>query len=189
MLATFNKTFEKLDELVKKWNKEFVAQEMNNLDNFFNNVDGKSLDQQQREADEDVRSVQTGERVEDRALRMVLRGEADVRVLVDLDEQECGAEQERHQHARLQAETVALADGGLRPMHRERGRHEDSDEEVGGEESPEDHDLGYDEEQHPEQLGLNARAAVSGRWAVVLFMTGYMGDACGLHLVAAPSCC
>ena len=47
-----------------------------------------------------MRAVQAGERVEDRLLGVVLRGEAEVRVLVDLDEQERAAEQERRQDAR-----------------------------------------------------------------------------------------
>jgi hypothetical protein len=54
-----------------------------------------------------VRAVQAGEPVEDRALRAVLRREADVDVLVDLDEQERRAEQERRQDARLEREAIA----------------------------------------------------------------------------------
>src|SRR5207244_566914 len=76
-------------------------------------------------ADEDVRAVEARERVEDRLLRVVLRREADVRVLVDLHEQERRAEQERRQHARLQAEAVPVLDRGLRPVHRRRRGGED----------------------------------------------------------------
>ena len=65
-------------------------------------------EQQQRQADEDVRAVQAGEAVEDRALRMVLRREAEVDVLVDLDEQERAAEQERGEDAGLEPAPVAL---------------------------------------------------------------------------------
>ena len=86
--------------------------------------------------------------------------------------------------ARLQAPAVAVLDRSLGPVHRERGDRiavftpatctgsfvpgratvalGDADEEVGGEERPEDHHLGDDEKQHPQQLGVDARAAVAG---------------------------
>ena len=72
-------------------------------------------DRQQRQADGDVRAVQAGEPVEDRALRVVLRREADVDVLVDLDEEERRAEQEGGEDAGLQAEAVARLERGSAP--------------------------------------------------------------------------
>ena len=92
----------------------------------------------------------------------------------------------------LQAEAVAALDRRLGPVQRERGGHQDrgvdardghrqvraraparvalgdADEEVGGEERPEDHHLGDDEKQHPQQRRVDARAAVGRRRAVVL---------------------
>src|SRR5215203_39323 len=47
---------------------------------------------EQREPDEHMRSVEAGEPVEDRALRVLLNGEADVEVLVDLNREEGEAE-------------------------------------------------------------------------------------------------
>ena len=60
-------------------------------------------EQQQRQADEDVRAVQAGQPVEDRALGEDRRRQALLRqvdVLVDLDEEEGRAEQQRQQRAR-----------------------------------------------------------------------------------------
>src|SRR3954453_10670404 len=56
-------------------------------------------ERQQREADEHVRAVQAGEPVEDRALRVVVRREADVHVLVDLHREEGGAQKQRRGEA------------------------------------------------------------------------------------------
>ena len=72
-------------------------------------------EQQQRQADEDVRAVQAGEAVEDRALGAVLRREADVDVLVDLDEQERAAEQERREDARPGGRAGCPSCGRARP--------------------------------------------------------------------------
>ena len=72
-----------------------------------------------------------------------------------------GRQQDRRVHARdRDRELVALEREPLVAGH-------DPDEEVGREEGPEDHDLGDDEEQHPEQLGLDARGAVRRRRPVV----------------------
>src|SRR4029079_12952523 len=69
-------------------------------------------------------------------------------------------------------------------------RH-DPDEEVGREEGPEDHHLGDDEEQHPEQLGLDARGAVGLRRAVAVLVVdagvAAVGDRRGFHQAAASS--
>ena len=94
----------------------------------------------------------------------------------------------------LQAAAVADLVRVLGPVQRERGRHQDRrvdardqlrqlgalgrpsapchdpDEEVGREEGPEDHDLGDDEKQHPEQRGLDPRGAVGRRRPVVLVL-------------------
>ena len=124
------------------------------------------VNSQQREADEDVGAVQAGQAVEDRALRVVLRREADVDVLVDLDEQERRAEQEGGEHARpaapkrlsclarLSAQcsvndedsriavlTPAISFGSSVALGRPLRAPHDPDEEVGREEGPEDHDL------------------------------------------------
>ncbi|MGG4198497.1 UvrD-helicase domain-containing protein [Peribacillus frigoritolerans] len=51
------------NELVREWNQEFVKQEMRVLNDYFSNIDGKSLDDQQREAvvkDEDANLVVAG---------------------------------------------------------------------------------------------------------------------------------
>ena len=66
----------------------------------------------------DVRAVQPGQAVEDRALRVVGGREPDVDVLVDLDEQEGRAEQEGREDPGLQAEAVALLGRLERPVHR-----------------------------------------------------------------------
>ena len=76
--------------------------------------------------------------------------------------------------------TPATATGRSWPStgnHRSPGH--DPDEEVGREERPEDHDLGDDEKQHPEQLRLDARGAVGRRRAVVLVLG--VGDRGGFH--------
>ena len=106
-------------------------------------------------------------------------------VLVDLDEQERRAEQERRQDARpcrpkrlpcladssaqcivsdeesrIAVLTPAIAFGSSVPCAGHGVALHDPDEEVGREEGPEDHHLGDDEKQHPEQL--RARPARSG---------------------------
>ncbi|MGE8019351.1 UvrD-helicase domain-containing protein [Peribacillus frigoritolerans] len=51
------------EHLVREWNQEFVKQEMLDLKDYFSNIDGKSLDDQQREAiviDEDATLVVAG---------------------------------------------------------------------------------------------------------------------------------
>src|SRR2546421_3792019 len=167
---------------------------------------------EQREPDEHVRAVQSREPVEDRTLRAVVRREPDVGVLVDLDEQEGRAQQEGREDPGLQAEAVAVLHRGQCPVHGQRrgqqdgrvhARHRDRqlgavggprvgvhdpDEEVGGEERPEDHHLADDEKQHSEQLGLDPRAAVRlGRVRLVGVLR--VGCAGGFHqaLTSAPS--
>src|SRR4051795_7707219 len=54
---------------------------------------------EKREPDEDVRAVEAGEPIEDRHLRGVVGRDPEVDVLVDLDEEEGRAEQERRDHA------------------------------------------------------------------------------------------
>src|SRR6476659_5334290 len=126
---------------------------------------------EQHQADEDVGAVQSREAVEDRAEGQVPGAEADVRVLVDLDEEEGRAEHPGQHEAEFEAFAVALADrlqgvvdreargdedagvdegdvhrqfvGIRRPVGR---ADDDAEEEVGGEESAEEHDLGDDEE-------------------------------------------
>ena len=64
---------------------------------------------EQQQPDEDVGAVQAGEAVEDRAEGAVAGAEADVDVLVDLDEEEGRAEQPGRREAQLAA-AVAPAD-------------------------------------------------------------------------------
>ena len=141
---------------------------------------------QEREAHEHVRAVESGEAVEDRALRVVVKGEAQVHVLVDLDREEREPEPDGGEEADPQRAWVAPARPLERPVHRDAGGQQDAgvhardrdrqvlaverepaavvhdpDEEVGREERSEEHDLRDDEKQHPEELGLHARGA---RW-------------------------
>ncbi len=50
ILKEFIETYSRLGELVKKWNEEFVEKELENNEELFDNIDGKSLDKQQRMA-------------------------------------------------------------------------------------------------------------------------------------------
>src|SRR6185312_9372711 len=65
---------------------------------------------EEQEADEDVGSVEAGEAVEDRPEGEVAGAEADVRVLVDLDEEEGGAEHPGRDQTEFQALVIATAD-------------------------------------------------------------------------------
>jgi DNA helicase IV len=50
-------------DLVRTWNENFVSKELERMESFFNNIDGKSLDRQQREAvvvDEDANLIVAG---------------------------------------------------------------------------------------------------------------------------------
>ena len=71
------------------------------------------------------------------------------------------------------------------------GAAHDPDEEVGGEEGPEDHHLGDDEKQHAEQLRLDARGAVGLRRAVAVLVVdagvAAVRDRCGFHQASAPA--
>ena len=170
---------------------------------------------EQRQADEDVGSVQAREAVEDRTLRVVLRGEAEVHVLVDLHGEEGEAEQEggeqAHLHARsgcslrapssaqcivkLDESRIAVFTPATAPGARCRAPGQpvvvhDPDEEVGREERSEEHDLRDDEEQHPEQSGRRpARTRFASRRAVVLVLVPWAiaADRSG-RLHSAASC-
>lgn len=50
VLERFRDTYNNLDEYVKTWNEEYVANELEVNKGFFSDVDGKSLDFQQRKA-------------------------------------------------------------------------------------------------------------------------------------------
>lgn len=59
----FFDTFSRLEDLVTEWNSEFVTQELFDLADYFNDIDGKTLDRQQREAvviDEDANLIVAG---------------------------------------------------------------------------------------------------------------------------------
>jgi len=59
----FKEIYSRLDELVKKWNAEYVASELSINEDFLSSIDGKSLDNQQRKAvvvDEDNNLVLAG---------------------------------------------------------------------------------------------------------------------------------
>ena len=49
-LNQFIQVYSHLDKLIVKWNKEYVQRELKQNDSFFSNIDGKSLDDQQRTA-------------------------------------------------------------------------------------------------------------------------------------------
>ena len=76
------------------------------------------------------------------------------------------------EESRIAVLTPAIATGSSCPRPDHWSPCHDPDEEVGREEGPEDHDLRDDEKQHPEQLGLDARAAVGRRRAVVVRRRG-----------------
>jgi len=62
-LKSFQEIYNNLDSLVKKWNRHYVDQELEANKDFLSNVDGKSLDPQQRRAviiDEDNNLVIAG---------------------------------------------------------------------------------------------------------------------------------
>ncbi|MCD5325380.1 MULTISPECIES: UvrD-helicase domain-containing protein [Pontibacillus] len=62
-IQQFNGLFENLSEKIKDWNKHYIDQELRNNQHFFNNIDGKSLDHQQRVAivtDEDSNLILAG---------------------------------------------------------------------------------------------------------------------------------
>src|SRR5829696_1455408 len=80
---------------------------------------------EQKQADEDVSAVQTGEAVEDRAEAEVAGAEADVDVLVELDEEEGRAEHPGQHQAEFEAGVVALADRLERIVDGEAGGDED----------------------------------------------------------------
>ena len=117
---------------------------------------------------------------------VVARREAHSRVLSDLREEEREAHEKRQHEARLESCPVAALDRLEGPVHREARRDEDdgvdtrhehrqvialgrprvavndADEEVRGEERPEEHDLRADEEQHSEHTRIHARRDVRG---------------------------
>src|SRR3954451_5204795 len=160
-----------------------------------------------------MRAVKARQAVEDGPLREVVRGEADVDVLVDLDEQERQTQEKRREDPGLQREAVVRLHAVLRPVQRERRRHEDAgvhaghrhgqlvpvdreplvavhdaDEEVGREERAEHHDLADDEKHHPEQLGLDPGALIRRRRAVVVVVGRVpVGDARRFHAQASTA--
>src|SRR5215203_2145206 len=165
---------------------------------------------EQHQADEDVGAVEAGEAVEDRAEAEVAGAEAEVHVLVDLDEEEGGAEEPGRNQAEFEAGAVAAADRlqrvvdgeargdhdrGVHPRHRDRqlvgvrrpARRVDDDpeEEVGGEEGPEKHHLGDDEKEDAERLAVDPRALVGLGWAVVVIAVAD-GDGGALHQLSLP---
>ncbi len=149
-----------------------------------------------REPHEDVGAVEAREAEEDRAEGLVVRREADPRVLDRLREEEGQAHEEGQDEPCLHPGAVAALDRGQRPVDREARRHEDervdaghelrqlelrrrprlvpgyADEEVGGEERPEEHHLRGDEQQHPEHARRDPRALVGRGRPVVLERLG-----------------
>ena len=131
-------------------------------------------------------------REEDRRERVVVRREADARVLDHLRQQERQSHQERQHEPGLHARAVAAADRLQGPVDGEARRDEDrrvdagdvarelealgrprvavddADEEVRREERAEEHHLGRDEEQHSEDGRADPRALVRDGRAVVL---------------------
>src|SRR5690349_9934048 len=170
-------------------------------------------EREQHQADEDVGPVETGEAVEDRAEREVAGAETEVHVLVDLDEEKGRAQEPGGDQAEFQAGAVSAADRLQRVVDREARGDEDRrvhasdrdrqlvgvrrparrvddhpEEEVGGEEGPEQHHLGDDEEEDAERLAIDPRALVGLRRAVVVIgvvVTDSYGGA--LHQPSSPS--
>ena len=92
------------------------------------------------------------------------------------------------EESRIAVLMPAISFGSSVPSRGPRGALHDPDEEVGREEGPEDHHLGDDEKQHPEELGLDPRGAVGLRRPVVLVVlvaVGASGDRAGFHQAAA----
>ena len=59
----FLDVYPSLEQLIKEWNNDFVEKELSDLKGFFNDIDGKSLDEQQRRAiviDEDNNLIVAG---------------------------------------------------------------------------------------------------------------------------------
>ena len=50
IILKFNREYPFLDDLVKTWNEEYISRELESNKGYFNNIDGKSLDEQQRRA-------------------------------------------------------------------------------------------------------------------------------------------
>ncbi len=63
---------------------------------------------------------------------------------------------------------------------------DDAEEEVGGEEGAEEHDLGDDEEQDAQRLAVDPRALVGLRRPVVLLVGVAEGDGGALHQASSP---
>src|SRR5215211_757269 len=173
-------------------------------------VAAEGADRREREehqADEDVGSVEAGEAVEDRAEGEVTGAEAEVHVLVDLDEEEGRSQQPGGHQAQFEAGAIAAADRLQGIVDREAGGDQDRgvharhglrqfewfrrparrvddypEEEVRGEEGPEEHHLGDDEEEDPEGLAVDPRALVGLRRTVVVIGVAVTdGYGCALH--------
>ena len=144
-----------------------------------------------------MRAVQAGEAVEDRGLRVLADGAKPTWTYSLIwTVRKVAPEQEGGQQADPQRGPVLALRALERPVHRHRRREQDRrvdagdgdrqvhplgrpwvvrhdpDEEVGREERSEEHDLGDDEKQHPEQLRLDPRRLVRGRRAVVVVARG-----------------
>src|SRR5215203_3946521 len=169
-------------------------------------------EREQHQTGEDVGSVEAGEAVEDRAEPEVPGAEAEVDVLVELDEEEGRTEEPGRDQAQLHAGAVAVADRlegvmdreargdedhGVHPGDRNRQLEglwrparrvdDDPEEEVGGEEGTEQHHLGNDEEQDPQRLAIDAGAGVGlGRAVMVVGVLVTDSYGCALHQLASP---
>src|SRR4051794_9678293 len=86
---------------------------------------------EQHQTDEDVGAVQAREAVEDRAEGAVAGREADVDVLVDLDEEKGRAQQPGHRQAHLKRAPIAPAHALQRPVDREARGDEDRGVDAG----------------------------------------------------------
>src|SRR4051812_35279717 len=89
-------------------------------------------------------------------------------------------EARRHQDDGVDAGDVARE---LESLRRPRVAVDDADEEVRGEERPEEHHLGGDEEQHPEGRRAHARALVRDGRSVMF------GGRCGRYRWTSSSSC
>src|SRR6476620_5767035 len=148
---------------------------------------------QEPQPDGHVGAVESGQGVEDRAEGGVAGAEAEVPVLVELDEQEREAEQPGGGEAHHQSAAVAASDRLQRPVHREARGDQDrrvhagdrlrdleavgrprpdvgdhAEEEVGGEERAEQHHLRDDEYEDAERLPVDPGALVRLGRAVML---------------------
>ena len=167
-------------------------------------------EEQDRQADEDVRAVQAGEAEEDRRERAVVRGEADARVLESLRDRgtsgpsgtsaagparrpntlprliDCSAQcivndDVTRMHVLMSATKTGRWNGGV-------GHGvpvDDAHEEVGREERAEEHDLRRDEEEHAEDARRRSASCSAAR-AGARARRGRACSACGGHQALTP---